>query len=116
MWSYPGALFLSAGGTHHHLGLNTWAAGAPPAGEADAKLLDWELVLPSKADLDRVRESLESAGAPVESAGAPVESAGLPVESAGLPVESAGALLRAEGSELLTRDPRGTGLRIRASQ
>ncbi|TVR53669.1 MAG: hypothetical protein EA421_10700 [Gemmatimonadales bacterium] len=29
VWSYPGALFLSAGGYHHHLGLNTWAAGAP---------------------------------------------------------------------------------------
>ena len=28
VWSYPGALFLSAGGYHHHLGLNTWAAGA----------------------------------------------------------------------------------------
>ena len=31
---YPGALFLSRGGYHHHLGLNTWsgAAGPPPAG------------------------------------------------------------------------------------
>ncbi len=28
---YPGALFVSAGGYHHHVGLNTWAgAGAPP--------------------------------------------------------------------------------------
>ncbi len=28
---YPGALFLSAGGYHHHLGVNVWAgAGAPP--------------------------------------------------------------------------------------
>ena len=28
---YPGALFVSAGGYHHHLGLNIWAgAGAPP--------------------------------------------------------------------------------------
>ena len=33
VWGYPGALFLSAGGYHHHLGTNTWAAGAPPAGE-----------------------------------------------------------------------------------
>lgn len=32
--SYPGALFLSQGGYHHHIGLNTWSgrAGAPPAG------------------------------------------------------------------------------------
>ena len=28
---YPGALFVSAGGYHHHLGLNTWVGiGAPP--------------------------------------------------------------------------------------
>jgi catechol 2,3-dioxygenase len=33
--SYPGALFLSRGGYHHHVGLNTWAgvgAPAPPPG------------------------------------------------------------------------------------
>ena len=29
---YPGALFVSAGGYHHHIGLNTWhSAGATPA-------------------------------------------------------------------------------------
>ena len=33
VWSYPGALFLSAGGYHHHLGTNTWAAGAARAGD-----------------------------------------------------------------------------------
>ncbi len=32
---YPGALFVAAGGYHHHVGLNTWAgAGAPPPGNA----------------------------------------------------------------------------------
>ena len=46
VWSYPGALFLSAGGYHHHLGTNTWAVGAVPAGEGDARLLEWEIVLP----------------------------------------------------------------------
>ena len=31
---YPGALFVSAGGYHHHLGLNTWVGvGAPPPPE-----------------------------------------------------------------------------------
>jgi hypothetical protein len=25
VWSYPGALFLGAGGYHHHVGVNTWA-------------------------------------------------------------------------------------------
>jgi catechol 2,3-dioxygenase len=28
---YPGAVFVAAGGYHHHMGLNTWAGvGAPP--------------------------------------------------------------------------------------
>ncbi len=31
---YPGALFVAAGGYHHHMGLNTWAGvGAPPPPE-----------------------------------------------------------------------------------
>ncbi len=31
---YPGALFVAAGGYHHHLGMNTWAGvGAPPPPE-----------------------------------------------------------------------------------
>lgn len=31
---YPGALFVAAGGYHHHLGMNTWVgAGAPPPPE-----------------------------------------------------------------------------------
>jgi catechol 2,3-dioxygenase len=31
---YPGALFVAAGGYHHHVGLNVWAgAGAPPPPE-----------------------------------------------------------------------------------
>lgn len=63
VWSYPGALFLSAGGYHHHLGLNTWAGpGAESAGDDDAKLLDWEIVLPRPADADAAAESLTAAG------------------------------------------------------
>lgn len=58
VWSYPGALFMSAGGYHHHLGTNTWARGAPSASDEDARLLDWELVVPSPADVDGVAESL----------------------------------------------------------
>ena len=63
VWSYPGALFLSAGGYHHHLGLNTWAGpGARPAGEDDARLLDWEIRLPRAAEADAAAESLRAAG------------------------------------------------------
>ncbi|HSJ09883.1 MAG TPA: VOC family protein [Longimicrobiales bacterium] len=72
VWSYPGALFLAAGGYHHHLGLNTWAAGAPPAGEEDARLLEWTLVVPAAADVAEVAESLEAAGYPVERIGGDV--------------------------------------------
>jgi len=62
VWSYPGALFLSAGGYHHHLGLNTWAGQAPPAGEDDARLLAWTLVLPGEEDVSRAGEGMEAAG------------------------------------------------------
>lgn len=66
VWSYPGALFFSAGGYHHHVGVNVWAAGAPPAGEDEARLIDWELVLPERGDVAAVARNLEEAGHPVE--------------------------------------------------
>jgi len=47
--SFPGALFVAAGGYHHHVGLNTWAAGAPLAEADDARLAAWRLVLPTPA-------------------------------------------------------------------
>lgn len=62
---YPGALFMSAGGYHHHLGTNTWAAGAPVAIEGDARLLEWELRVPGAGAADAALESLSLVGAPV---------------------------------------------------
>ena len=61
VWTYPGALFLSAGGYHHHLGTNTWSSGAP-ARDEDARLLSWELVVPCDIDTDAVAGSLTSRG------------------------------------------------------
>ena len=61
-WSLPGALFLSAGGYHHHVGTNTWLSGAPLATEADARLLEWELVVPETADVEAAAASLGRAG------------------------------------------------------
>jgi len=69
VWNYPGALFLSAGGYHHHLGTNTWAAGASPAGPDDARLLEWEVVVPSRTDAAAAARSLTAAGGAVESDG-----------------------------------------------
>jgi catechol 2,3-dioxygenase len=56
---------MSAGGYHHHLGTNTWAAGAPLATDDEARLLDWEIVVPDAATVARAAESLENHGADV---------------------------------------------------
>lgn len=66
VWSYPGALFMSAGGYHHHLGTNTWARGAPAATDADARLLEWEIVVPRAQDAVEAAKSVEEAGYPVK--------------------------------------------------
>jgi catechol 2,3-dioxygenase len=69
VWSYPGALFLSAGGYHHHLGTNTWAAGAAPPTGGDARLLEWQLRVPTAADAAAALESLRSVGGEAEPTG-----------------------------------------------
>ena len=61
VWSYPGALFMAAGGYHHHLGTNVWSAGPAPAAD-QAQLLEWELVVPSDADVAAARDRLLAAG------------------------------------------------------
>jgi len=88
VWNYPGALFLSAGGYHHHLGTNTWAAGAPPAAPGDARLLEWEVVIPGPTGAADAARSLTSASAEV----------------------------RSDGGDWLAADPWGTVVRIRAAR
>ena len=61
VWGYPGALFMSAGGYHHHLGTNTWSSGQPAADD-QAQLLSWEIVVPQPADARTAAESLRAAG------------------------------------------------------
>ncbi|HLV02555.1 MAG TPA: VOC family protein [Acidobacteriota bacterium] len=61
VWSYPGALFFSAGGYHHHLGTNIWSPG-PSAAEDEARLLKWELILPSEDARLAVHSRLQAAG------------------------------------------------------
>ncbi len=61
VWNYPGALFLAAGGYHHHLGTNTWSSG-PPARENESRLQRWELIVPTTADASAAGHSLRLAG------------------------------------------------------
>lgn len=85
VWGYPGALFMSAGGYHHHLGTNTWAANAPLSTDDDARLLDWEVIVPSASDIDAAAASLQRAG----------------------------ALVQRENGDALASDPWGTRVRVR---
>jgi catechol 2,3-dioxygenase len=63
----PGALFVSAGGYHHHLGLNTWeSAGAPPPPEGAIGLHHFNVLLPHAAALEAVAARLHAAGEPSE--------------------------------------------------
>jgi catechol 2,3-dioxygenase len=70
VWSFPGALFMSAGGYHHHLGTNTWVEGASPAGDEEARLIDWQLLLPDTAAVDAAAASLRASGYDVSGDGA----------------------------------------------
>jgi catechol 2,3-dioxygenase len=53
----PSALFVSAGGYHHHIGLNTWAGvGAPPPPPGAIGLRHFDVPLPTggaRADVER---------------------------------------------------------------
>ena len=63
--SYPGALFLAAGGYHHHVGLNTWQSeGAPPPPEGALGLDRYEIVLPDEATVDTAAAALGERGDP----------------------------------------------------
>src|SRR5438067_786631 len=58
-----GAAFVSAGGYHHHLGLNTWAGqGAPPRPVDAAGLRHYTIELPDGPSLAEVAARLTGAG------------------------------------------------------
>ncbi|MGD0724998.1 MAG: VOC family protein [Spirochaetia bacterium] len=61
--AFQGAAFLSAGGYHHHLGLNSWSSrGAPPAPPDAAGLESFSIRVPSKNEQGRIAERLKAAG------------------------------------------------------
>ncbi len=86
VWSYPGALFLGAGGYHHHVGVNTWAGprAAPPPEEAP-RLLEWTIEVPGAGAVDAVASNLAQQG----------------------------FAARHDGAALLATDPWGTVVRVR---
>ena len=64
---YPGALFLSAGGYHHHLGINVWAGvGAPPPPPDAVGLLSFALRLPEEEAWFTLIERTRASGVTVE--------------------------------------------------
>jgi catechol 2,3-dioxygenase len=63
----PSAAFISAGGYHHHLGLNTWRGeGVPPAPPDAVGLVRWTVLLGDESELAAVRERIGAAGIPHE--------------------------------------------------
>ena len=51
-WYGEDAVFISAGGYHHHIGLNTWMSrGGPPASRGSAGLFHLAILYPERRDL-----------------------------------------------------------------
>lgn len=68
-WYGDSAVFLSAGGYHHHIGLNTWAgkgATPPPAGHSG--LYHFAILFPSRKELAKVFRRLRDAHYPITGA------------------------------------------------
>ena len=63
------AAFLSAGGYHHHIGLNTWeSAGGSPPPRGSTGLYHVAILYPSRADLAEAARRLVKAGIPLDGA------------------------------------------------
>ena len=65
----PDVAFISAGGYHHHIGLNTWESrgGSPPAPGATG-LYHLAVLYPTRAALAEALRRLIAAGVPLEGA------------------------------------------------
>ena len=86
---YPGALFMGAGGYHHHFAANTWAGrGAKPPTMDESQLLEWTILFSDRPSMLAAAESLEERGFAFE------------------PGEGSGE------ATVLARDPWGTAVRL----
>ena len=64
-----GAVFISAGGYHHHIGLNTWySKNAPPAPARSAGLFHTAILYPTRKDLAQILKRLIEAKYPLTGA------------------------------------------------
>jgi catechol 2,3-dioxygenase len=83
---YPGALFVSAGRYHHHLGMNIWQSkDAPPPPEDSVGLREFTIVVPDAEALSALSTRVTNAGYP---------------------------LLESQGTSFVTRDPWGNHVRF----
>jgi catechol 2,3-dioxygenase len=68
-WYGEQAVFLSAGGYHHHIGLNTWESrGAPPAPRGTAGLYHFAVLYPTRQDLAAILRRLMDNAVPLDGA------------------------------------------------
>ena len=68
-WYGDDAVFLSAGGYHHHLGLNTWMSrNASPAPRNSAGLFHLAILYPERRDLAQALRWLLDAEYPIDGA------------------------------------------------
>lgn len=66
MASLGSALFVSAGGYHHHVGLNVWnGVGAPPPPPESVGLRHFVIRVPGADEVDRLLDRLSHADVPV---------------------------------------------------
>ena len=65
----PQAAFISAGGYHHHIGLNTWESrGGPPPPEGTTGLYHLAILYPTRAALAGALRRLVAANIPLDGA------------------------------------------------
>lgn len=64
--TYPGALFLSHGGYHHHVGLNVWnGIGAKRPLKNSVGLVNYRFAIPDENSLAQIVEKVEKIGVPI---------------------------------------------------
>ncbi len=68
-WYGDSAVFLSAGGYHHHIGLNTWKGkGATPPPVSHTGLYHFAILYPTRIELAKVLKRIIDAGYPLTGA------------------------------------------------